>query len=193
MTAAAPLKAAPRTPGSKAPDLGRLPPVASQQTADRLPDRLRAELWSAAGSLQGAADVLGQLHGLFEAIRQLGGKESLQLARVGANLALEWADTLGATAERAFAQGNETKTGSAPAPLATAAGPGVLLLPLADYDTATLHLERAETLAEMLCALGSEGINRLAPGGVVGAFDGLQGELVEIREALVQGRKRGEA
>jgi hypothetical protein len=192
MTAAAPLKAAPRTPGSQTLNLGHQPPAAQQQTADLL----RTKLWNADGSLHSAADVLEQLHGLFEAIRKLGGKESRQLARIGANLAMEWADTLGASAERAFVQSNETKTGSAPAPLAAAAtvaaGP-VAILPLASYDAATLHLERAETLAEMLCALGSDGINQLTPTGVVGAFEGLMGELVEIREALVQGCKRGEA
>lgn len=190
MTVAAPLKAAPRTPGSQALNLGHLPPAAQQQTADRLRTKRR----NADGSRHSAADVLEQLHGLFEAICKLSGKESRQLARIGANLAMEWADTLGASAERAFVQSNETKTGSAPTVVAApAAASPVAILPLAGYDAATLHLERAETLAEMLCALGSDGINQLTPTGVVGAFEGLMGELIEIREALVQGCKRGEA
>lgn len=192
MTAATALKTAPRPQGSKALSLGRIPAAAQPQSADRL----QSELWSVAGSLQGTADVLEQLHGLFDAIRKLGGKETQPLARIGANLAIEWADTLGATAERACALCNEDKADNTPATITAAVPPTggpVTTLPMADYDAATLHLEKAETLAEMLGVLGCEGINELTPTGVTAAFDGLLGELVEIRAALVQGRKRGEA
>lgn len=160
-------------------------------------ENLRTELRSAGDSLQGAADVLEQLHGLFDAIRKLGGKETQQLARIGANLAIEWADTLGATAERAFVQCNAASDGSSPSPApatpATKTNEPVAVLPMAAYDTATLHLERAETLAEMLGALGCKGINELTPAGVTGAFDGLLGELIEIRAALVQGLQGADA
>ena len=158
-------------------------------------ENLRTELRSACDSLQGAADVLEQLHGLFDAIRKLGGKETQQLARIGANLAIEWADTLDAHAERAIAQCNTVDNGSSPTPATptTQATAPVAVLSMAAYDTATLHLERAETLAEMLGALGCEGINELTPAGVAGAFDGLLGELIEIRAALVQGLQGADA
>ncbi|MNZ21112.1 hypothetical protein D3C78_381780 [compost metagenome] len=193
MTAPTPIKTATRTQAGKALSLGRIPPAAQQQA----PSPLRAELWSTAGALQGATEVLQQLHGLFEAIRKLGGQDVQPLARIGANLSMEWADTLDAHAERAIAQCNAVDNGSSPSPVPAAptarATEPVAVLSMAAYDTATLHLEKAETLAEMLGALGCEGINELTHTGVAGAFSGLLGELIEIREALVQGRKRGEA
>ncbi len=191
MTAATPIKAATRTQGGKAPSLGRVSPVAQPQ----LSNPLRAELWSTAGALQGATDALQQLHGLFEAIRKLGGQDVQPLARIGANLAMEWSDTLDAHAERAIAQCNAVDNGSSPTPATptTKAAAPVATLSMAAYDTATLHLERAETLAEMLGVLGCKGINELTTSGVTGAFDGLLGELVEIRAALVQGLQGADA
>lgn len=163
-------------------------------------EQLHSELWSAAISLQGAGDIMDQLQGLFVAIRKLGGQETLQLARVGEGLAADWSDLLGSNAERALALCEEhkaaqpaAKPSSAPALTpAVAAVPGSGLS-MAAYDTATLHLEKAETLAEMLCALGSGGLDELTPTGIVGAFAALQGELIEVRAALEQGRTRGDA
>lgn len=182
MTAATPIKAAPRTQADKAPNLGRIP---------QSPSPLRAELWSTAGALQGATEALQQLHGLFEAIRKLGGQDVQPLARIGTNLAMEWADTLDAHAERAIAHCNTASP--AVAALAAKAADPIAVLSMAAYDAATLHLEKAETLAEMLGALGCEGINELTPAGVAGAFDGLLGELIEIRAALVQGLQGADA
>lgn len=191
MTAATPIKAAPRAQAGKAPNLGRVPPAAQQQA----PSPLRGELLSTADTLHGAGEVLQQLHGLFEAIRKLGGQDVQPLARIGANLAMEWADTLDAHAERAIAQCNAVDNGSSPTPATptTKAAAPVATLSMAAYDTATLHLERAETLAEMLGVLGCKGINELTTSGVTGAFDGLLGELVEIRAALVQGLQGADA
>lgn len=163
-------------------------------------EQLHSELWSAAISLQGAGDIMDQLQGLFVAIRKLGGQETLQLARVGEGLAADWSDLLGSNAERALALCEEhkaapptAKPSSAPALTpAVAAVPGSGLS-MAAYDTATLHLGKAETLAEMLCALGSGGLDELTPAGIVGAFAALQGELFEVRAALEQGRTRGDA
>jgi hypothetical protein len=191
MTAATPIKAAPRAQAGKAPNLGRIPPAAQQQA----PSHLRGELLSTADTLHGAGEVLQQLHGLFEAIRKLGGQDVQPLARIGANLAMEWSDTLDAHAERAIAQGNAVDSGSSPTPATstTKAAAPVATLSMTAYDTATLHLERAETLAEMLGVLGCKGINELTTSGVTGAFDGLLGELVEIRAALVQGLQGADA
>lgn len=189
MTAATPIKTATRSQAGKALSLGRISPAAALQQA---PSPLRAELWSTAGALQGATEALQQLHGLFEAIRKLGGKDVQPLARIGAHLAMEWADTLDAHAERAIAQCNTVDSSPSPAPAAPAVKPAAVLAMTA-YDTATLHLERAETLAEMLCALGCKGINELTPAGFTGAFDGLLGELIEIRAALVQGLQGADA
>ncbi|THG81555.1 hypothetical protein E5198_11965 [Pseudomonas sp. A-1] len=194
MTAATPIKAAPRAQAGKAPNLSRIPPAAQQQA----PSPLRGELLSTADTLHGAGEVLQQLHGLFEAIRKLGGQDVQPLARIGANLAMEWADTLDAHAERAIAQCNAVDNGSSltpatPATPTTKAAAPVATLSMAAYDTATLHLERAETLAEILGVLGCKGINELTTSGVTGAFDGLLGELVEIRAALVQGLQGADA
>lgn len=163
-------------------------------------DQLRAELWSAAISLQGAGDIMDQLQGLFVAIRKLGGQETLQLARVGEGLAADWSDLLGGNAERAIALCEEhkatpptAKPSSAPAPSPVAAAAPGTVISMAACDTATLHLEKAETLAEMLCALGSGGLDELTPSGIAGAFAALQGELFEVRAALEQGRTRGDA
>lgn len=196
MTAATPIKTATRPQSGKALSLGRISPAAAPQQA---PSPLCAELWSTAGALQGATEALQQLHGLFEAIRKLGGKDVQPLARIGAHLAMEWADTLDAHAERAIAQCNTVDSSPSPAPAAPAAPAAAkaakpaAVLAMTAYDTATLHLERAETLAEMLCALGCKGINELTPAGFTGAFDGLLGELIEIRAALVQGLQGADA
>ena len=158
-------------------------------------ENLRTELRSACDSLQGAADVLEQLHGLFDAIRKLGGKETQQLARIGANLAIEWADTLDAHAERAIAQCNTVDNGSSPTPATptTQATAPVAVLSMAAYDTATLHLEKAETLAEMLDTLGHGGLQRLGSTHLASAISCLIDELTAVRKALELGRPRGDA
>lgn len=190
MTASKPIRTARAQSATATNSLGGIPSTAQRQMADRL----RIELQGAADTQQSASDVMQQLHGLFEAIRKLGGQETLQLACVGAGIALDWADILSTSAESAFARCHETKgdSTSAPIPAQTATAP-IATLSMAAYDTATLHLEKAETLAEMFCVLGPSGLGELTPSGIAGAFAALQGELFEIREALVQDRKRGEA
>ena len=175
----------------------QMPPQGKKATGrQQVANQLAAELWSCAGQLQGAGRQLEQLHGLFEAIRKLGTADPHQLASMGADLTLDWADLLATGADRAFALSGSTNAAtSVPQAADTpppAGEPGAGLT-LAAYDTATLHLEKAITQVEMLCALGSTGIQQLTPAAIAGAFSGLLGELTTISEALAHGRSRGAA
>lgn len=157
------------------------------------------ELKNDAGSMQSAADIMNQLHALFVAIRKLGGQETQQLARVGEGLAADWSDLLSDSAESAFtlfAEHDATSPATEPAnhlpPCPAAPAEPRAVLPMDAYDAATLHLEKAETLAEMMCVLGPDGFYQLTPSSIAGAFLTLQGELIEIRAALNQRVPRGD-
>ncbi|SEJ33119.1 hypothetical protein SAMN04244579_03953 [Azotobacter beijerinckii] len=67
------------------------------------------ELWSAAIDLEGAGDVMDQLHGLFVAIRKLGSEDTVQLALIGQYLTEEWSDLLSGKAQRSYAKAEEAK------------------------------------------------------------------------------------
>ena len=172
------------------------PAAASEQHAEHLHDAL----WRAGNAQQGACNVMGQLHGLFAAIRKQGGAEALPLAQIGEGLTADWVDLLSDSAESALAL---CEARNAAAPMArpdshqppnavppAEAGAG---LSMGAYDTATLHLEKAETLAEMLDTLGHGGLQRLGSTHLASAISCLIDELTAVRKALELGRPRGDA
>lgn len=170
--------------------------TATKQHADTLRDALR----SSGNSLQGAGSIMGQLHGLFTAIRKQGGEETLPLAQIGEGLTADWSDLLDDSAASAFAlcvahnaaapevmPDNPLPANAAP-PAESSTG-----LSMDAYDAATLHLEKAETLAEMLDTLGHGGLQRLGSSHLASAISCLIDELTAVRKALEQGRQRGDA
>ncbi|MNZ72464.1 hypothetical protein D3C78_908430 [compost metagenome] len=62
------------------------------------------------------------------------------------------------------------------------------------YDTAALHLEKAETLVALLMALDGTGAQQNLPAKALGlAFSSLCDELGTVRAALRKCRQRGDA
>lgn len=163
-------------------------------------EHLHDALSRASFALDGASEVMGQLHGLFGAIRQQSSPDSEPLARIGEGLTSTWLDLLGDSAEGTRSLLDMPRPITPAATPATSTPPNlrpparaVGTLPMEAYDTATLHLEKAETLLDLLLALDGSGAQQMLSAKALGCtFAALSDELASVRDALRHCHTQGE-
>lgn len=164
------------------------------------PPEVASELQRLSGSMQGGAAVLERLRGLFAAIGKLGNHDTKPLAELGQGVAFDWAELLDTSGAQAFAAAAPLQPTAAPADPAPAPAPAepapaaqlqrqpLICLPMDAFDSTTLHLDKAQTLAEMLDLMGPERLCDMTPAGLSGALATLHLELIEVSNQLASAR-----